>query len=119
MNGRAMRRRLLPRLGFSASALLLAAAVSTAVAVAVAEEDAAAKASAEKMAAAGADFPKAAAVVAKDAGKNEARGERTNRGNCEPDFRQASSPDVAQRKVGRHTVLERFVGRLWNLGRKH
>ena len=77
MNGRAMRRRLLPRLGFSASALLLAAAVSTAVAVA--EEDAAAKASAEKMAAAGADFPKAAAVVAKDAGKNEARGENRTR----------------------------------------
>ena len=76
MNGRAMRRRLLPRLGFSASALLLAAAVSTAVAVA--EEDAAAKASAEKMAA-GADFPKAAAVVAKDAGKNEARGENRTR----------------------------------------
>ena len=64
-----MRRRLLQ--------LLLAAAavaVATTVAAAAEEKDAAAEEMAE------ADFPKTAAIVAKNAGKNEARGksERKN-----------------------------------------
>ena len=59
-----MRRRLL-------QLLLAAAAAAVAVTVAAAEEkDAAAEEMAE------ADFPKTAAIVAKDAGKNEARGKR-------------------------------------------
>ena len=56
-----MRRRLL-------QLLLAAAAVTTTVAAAAEEKDAAAEEMAE------ADFPKTAAIVAKDAGKNEARG---------------------------------------------
>ena len=65
-----MRRRLLQLLLAAA-----AAAVATTAAVAAEEKDAAAKEMAE------ADFPKTAAIVAKDAGKNEARGksERKNK----------------------------------------
>ena len=69
MKSRAMRRRL-RLLGFSASALLHLVAVT----VVATEEDAAAAATAVKMSAA--DFPKTAAVVAKDVGKNEARGKK-------------------------------------------
>lgn len=70
MKSRAMRRRL-RLLGFSASALLLLVAVTV---VATEEDAAAAAATAVKMSAA--DFPKTAAVVAKDVGKNEARGKK-------------------------------------------
>ena len=71
MKSRAMRRRL-RLLGFSASALLLLVAVT----VVATEEDAAAAAAATAVKMSAADFPKTAAVVAKDVGKNEARGKK-------------------------------------------
>ena len=65
-----MRRRLLQLLLAAA-----AAAVATKAAAAAEEKDAASEEMAE------ADFPKTAAIVAKDAGKNEARGKSERKKN--------------------------------------